>query len=76
MTRLSIRTNGYRHWILSEATGRPDDIQHGGVFARHTDGKGSYSPDKNGSGNQKIRYEYFTTAEYANTRYTMCSNAL
>jgi hypothetical protein len=68
--------NGYGSQILSEATGGPDDIYHGGVFARHTDGKGSHSPDKNGSGNPTIRYEHFTRADDANTRYTMCSNAL
>jgi hypothetical protein len=44
MTRPSIRTNRYRSWILSEATGGTDDIYRGGVFARHTDGKGSRSP--------------------------------
>jgi hypothetical protein len=44
MTRPSIRTNGYRSWTLSEATGGIDDIYRGGVFARHTDGKGSRSP--------------------------------
>jgi hypothetical protein len=33
-------------------------------------------PDKNGSGNPMIRYEHFTRANDANTRYTMCSNAL
>jgi hypothetical protein len=76
MTRLSIRMNGYRSWILSEATGGPDDIYHGGVFARHTDGEGSQSPDKTGLGNLKIRHKHFTRADDANTRYTMCSNAL
>jgi hypothetical protein len=76
MMRPSIRMNGYGGWILSEATGGPDDIYCGGVFARHTDGEGSRSPDKNGSGNPKIRYEHFTRADDANTRYTMCSNAL
>jgi hypothetical protein len=44
MMRPSIRMNGYRNQILSEATGGPDDIYHGGVFARHTDGEGSCSP--------------------------------
>jgi hypothetical protein len=67
---------GYGSQILSEATGGPDDIYHGAVFARHTDGKGSCSPDKNGSGNPTIRYEHFTRADDANMRYTMCSNAL
>jgi hypothetical protein len=76
MMRPSIKMNGYTSWILSEATGGPDDIYHGGVFARHTDGEGSCSPDKNGSGNLKIRYEHFTRADDANTRYTMCSNTV
>jgi hypothetical protein len=68
--------NGYRSQILSEATGGSDDIYSGGVFARHTDGKGSRSPDKNGSRNPIIRYEHFTRANNANMRYTMYSNAL
>jgi hypothetical protein len=34
------------------------------------------APDKNGLGNLKIRYKYFTRADDANTRYTMYSNAL
>jgi hypothetical protein len=32
--------------------------------------------DKNGLGNPTIRHEHFTRADDANTRYTMCSNAL
>jgi hypothetical protein len=76
MMRPSIGTNGYRSWILLEATGGPDDIYHGGVFARHTDGEGSCSPDKNRSGNLKIRHEHFTRADDTNMRYTMCSNTL
>jgi hypothetical protein len=44
MTRPSIKTNGYRNRILPEATGGPDDIYRGEVFARHTDGEGSRSP--------------------------------
>jgi hypothetical protein len=59
-----------------EATGGPDDIYHGGVFARHPDGEGSRSLDKNGSGNPKMRHKHFTRADDANTRYTMCSSAL
>jgi hypothetical protein len=34
----------YRSQILSEATGGPDNIYYGGVFARYIDSKGSYSP--------------------------------
>jgi hypothetical protein len=38
--------------------------------------KEATAPDKNRSGNPKIRHEYFTRANNANTRYTMYSNAL
>jgi hypothetical protein len=38
--------------------------------------KEAAAPDKNGSGNPKIRHEHFTRADDANTRCTMCSNAL
>jgi hypothetical protein len=38
--------------------------------------KEAAAPDKNGSGNPKIRHEHFTTADNTNMRYTMCSNAL
>jgi hypothetical protein len=68
--------NGYRRQILSEAIEGPDDIYYGGVFARHTDGKGSHNPNKNRSGNLMIRHEHFTRADDANTRSAMCSNAL
>jgi hypothetical protein len=38
--------------------------------------KEAAAPAKNGLGNLMIRYEYFTRADDANTRYTICSNAL
>jgi hypothetical protein len=38
--------------------------------------KEAAAPDKNGSGNPTIRYEYFTRADNANMRYTICLNAL
>jgi hypothetical protein len=38
--------------------------------------KEAAAPDENGLGNPKIRHEYFTRADDANTRCTMCSNAL
>jgi hypothetical protein len=38
--------------------------------------KEATASDKNGSGNPMIRYEHSTRADDANTRYTMCSNAL
>jgi hypothetical protein len=38
--------------------------------------KEAAAPDKNGSGNLMIRYEHFTRADNANTRYTIYSNTL
>jgi hypothetical protein len=38
--------------------------------------KEAAAPDKDGSGNLMIRYEHFTRADDANTRYTMYSNTL
>jgi hypothetical protein len=38
--------------------------------------KEAAAPDKNGLGNLTIRHEYFTRADNANMRYTMCSNTL
>jgi hypothetical protein len=38
--------------------------------------KEAAAPDQNGSGNLMIRYEYFTRADDANTRGTICSNTL
>jgi hypothetical protein len=38
--------------------------------------KEATAPDEDRSGNPKIRHEHFTRADDANTRYTMCSNAL
>jgi hypothetical protein len=38
--------------------------------------KEAIAPDKNGSGNPAIKYEYFTRADNVYTRYAICSNAL
>jgi hypothetical protein len=38
--------------------------------------KEAATPDKNGSGNRKIRHEQFTRADNVNTRYTIYSNTL
>jgi hypothetical protein len=38
--------------------------------------KEAAAPDKKESGNPMIRYEHFTRADDANTRYAVCSNAL
>jgi hypothetical protein len=72
----SIQMDRYRCWILSEATGGLDDIYCGGVFARHTDGKGSCSPMQDRSGNSAIEYGHFTRADDAHTKGDMYPNAL
>jgi hypothetical protein len=38
--------------------------------------KKAAAPDKDGSGNLIIRFQHFTRADDANTRYTIYSNAL
>jgi hypothetical protein len=38
--------------------------------------KEAAAPDEHGSGNPTIRHEHFTRADDANTRCTICSNAL
>jgi hypothetical protein len=38
--------------------------------------KEAAAPDENGSRNPKIRHKHFTRTDNANTRCTMCSNAL
>jgi hypothetical protein len=38
--------------------------------------KGATAPDKNRSGNLKIRHKHCTRADDVNTRYTMYSNTL
>jgi hypothetical protein len=38
--------------------------------------KGAAAPDKNRSGNPAIKYEYFTRANNAYMRYTICLNTL
>jgi hypothetical protein len=37
--------------------------------------KEAAAPDKNGSGNPKIRHKHFTRADNTNMRCTICSNA-
>jgi hypothetical protein len=38
--------------------------------------KKAAAPDQNGLGNLAKKYEYFTRADDANMRYTMCLNAV
>jgi hypothetical protein len=76
MTRPSIITNGYG--IRSYQ--KPQEAQMTSTIVECLQGiqtaKEAAAPDKNRSGNPKIRHGYFTRADDANTRYTMCSNAL
>jgi hypothetical protein len=59
---------------------KPQEAQMTSTVVEYLQGiqmaKEAAAPDKNGSGIPTIRYEYFTRAEDANTRYTMCSNTL
>jgi hypothetical protein len=59
----------YRYRILSEATGGPDDIYHGGVFARHTDGKEATDKYKDSSGSPAIVDRYSTRANDTHIKY-------
>jgi hypothetical protein len=59
-----------------EAIGGPDDIYHGRIFARHTDGKGSCSPMQDRLGNPIIEYGYFTRADNIYMKHNIYSNAL
>jgi hypothetical protein len=59
---------------------KPQEAQRTSTMVEYLQGiqtaKEAAAPDENRSGNLKIRYEYFTRADNANTRYTMYSNAL
>jgi hypothetical protein len=76
MTRLSIMMHRYGIGFYR----KPQEAQMTSTVVKYLQGiqtaKEATAPDKNGSGNLKIRYEHFTRADDANTRYTMCSNTL
>jgi hypothetical protein len=59
---------------------KPQEAQMTSTMVEYLQGiqtaKEAAASDKNGSGYWKIRYEHFTRADDANTRYTICSNAL
>jgi hypothetical protein len=59
---------------------KPQEAQMTSTVVEYLQGiqmaKEAAAPDKNGSGNLTIRYEHFTRADDANTRYAMYSNAL
>jgi hypothetical protein len=61
------------YWKLEEAWITSTMVE---CFQGMQTAKEAAAPDENRSGNLMIRYEYFTRADNANTRYTMCSNAL
>jgi hypothetical protein len=76
-----IRLKAYRQMdIKVRSYQKPQEAQMTSTMVEYMRGiqiaKEATAPDKNGSGNPKIRYEYFTRVDNANTRYTICSNAL
>jgi hypothetical protein len=69
--RTDIEVRSYRKLQEAQMTSTMVECLQGIQMAKE-----AAAPDKNGSGNLMIRYEYFTRADDANTRYAMCSNAL
>jgi hypothetical protein len=59
---------------------KPQEAQNTSNVAKCLQGiqlaKEAAAPDKNGSGNPKMRHKHFTRADDTNTRYTMYSNTL
>jgi hypothetical protein len=59
---------------------KPQEAQMTSTMVEYLQGiqmaKEATAPDKKGFGNLMIRYEYFTRADNADTRYTMYSNTL
>jgi hypothetical protein len=77
MTRLE----AYRRTDIEVRSYRkPQEAQMTSTVVEYLQGiqtaKEAAAPDKNGSGNLMIRYEHFTRADDANTRYAMCPHAL
>jgi hypothetical protein len=77
MTRLKV----YRQMDIGVGSyWKPQEPQMTSTMVEYLQGiqmaKKAAAPDKNGSGNPKIRYRHFTRADDANMRYTMCSNTL
>jgi hypothetical protein len=76
-----IRLKAYRQIDIEVGSYRkPQEAHMTSTMVEYLQGiqiaKEAAAPDKNGSGNPKIRHEHFTRADDANTRYTMCSNVL
>jgi hypothetical protein len=63
-----------------ESYRKPQEAQMTSTMVEYLQGiqmaKEAAAPDKNGLGNPTIRHEYFTRADDANMRYTICSNTL
>jgi hypothetical protein len=57
---------------------KPQEAQMTSTMVEYLQGiqtaKEAAAPDKDRSGNPTIRHEYFTRADNANMRYTMCPN--
>jgi hypothetical protein len=76
-----MRLEAYRRTDIEVRSYRkPQEAQMTSTVVEYLQGiqtaKEAAAPDKTGSGNPMIRYEHFTRADNANTRYAMCSNAL
>jgi hypothetical protein len=76
-----IRLKAYRQTDIEVGSyWKPQEAQMISTMVEYLQGiqmaKEAAAPDKNGSGNPKIRYEHFTRADDTDTRYTMYSNAL
>jgi hypothetical protein len=76
-----IRLKAYRQMDIEAGSyQKPQEAQMTSTMVECLQGiqtaKEAAAPDKDGSGNPKIRYEYFTRDDNTNTRYTMCLNAL
>jgi hypothetical protein len=73
MMRPSIMTNRYRIGCYR----KPQEAQMTSTVVEYLQGiqmaKEAAAPEKNGSGNPKIRHEHFTRADDVNMRYTICS---
>jgi hypothetical protein len=76
-----MRLKAYRQMDIEVGSYRkPQEAQMTSTVVKYLQGrqtaKEAAAPDEDRSGNPTITHEYFTRADNANTRNTMCSNAL
>jgi hypothetical protein len=75
-----MRLKAYRQTVIEVGSyWKPQEAQTTSTMVECLQGiqmaKEAAAPDKNGSGNLKIRHKHFTRADDTNTRYTICLNA-